>query len=465
MEKLSIKQIAYAVDGAVDILDSESDHGQEVFACDISIDSRKVKKGDLFVAIKGENFDGHEYIQKAYEMGGSIFISQVPVDGVPNVVIVKDTKKALLDLARYYRRLFPTFIVGVTGSVGKTSTKEMINAVLSFKQSTLKTQGNLNNEIGLPLTLMGLQHTHVYGVIEMGMSNFDEIRELSLVTQPNVAVITNIGVSHIEVLGSRENILKAKLEILVGMSTDSPVVLNVDDDMLRQASAEIEHPIITIGIDNHADITASNIEISNWQTKFDINYYGKTINATIPVMGKHHVYNALSAFSVGLMADMPPENIAKAYMLYQNAAMRQEISSKNDIVSIKDCYNASPDSMLASLSVLSDFDCTGRRLAVLGDMLELGQVSEEKHLEIGKYVGCSKIDYLICYGDISRQIKRGAVMVGMRNVSFFEDAQETARYIKSQLTQGDVILYKASRGVKLEEVIKLVEVEMENSDE
>lgn len=465
MEKLSIRQIAYAVGVDIDLEGSNLDKSSDVYACDISIDSRKVKDNDLFVAIKGESFDGHEYIRKAYDSGATIFISEKAVEDVPNIIIVPDTRKALLDLARYYRRLFSTFIIGVTGSVGKTSTKEMINAVLEFKNCTLKTQGNHNNEIGLPLTIMKLDHSHVYGVIEMGMSGFGEISALSKVAQPNVAVITNIGVSHIEILGSRENILKAKLEILDGMSTDAPIILNTDDDMLRAATCYIERPVVTIGIDSDADITASNIESSNWQTKFMINYYGKTIQAVIPVMGKHNVYNALVAFAVGLMADIDPVNIVKAYMLYQNASMRQEILCKNGITIIKDCYNASPDSMMASLSVLNDFQTTGRRFAVLGDMLELGEVSDDSHFEIGKYIGSSKIDYLVCYGDMARHIKRGAVVVGMKNVSFFEDAQEIARYLKSQLAQGDVVLYKASRGVKLEEVINLVDGEMENTNE
>ncbi len=452
MERLTVNQIAQAVEGQLVRPSSEN-----LFVSSITIDSRKVVADSLFVAIKGENFDGHDYIEGAYNDGATVCVSERDIPQLQNIIVVKDTRKALLKLAAYYRRLFSTFVVGVTGSVGKTSTKEMINAVLSFKHKTLKTKGNLNNEIGLPLTIMGLEYSHAYAIIEMGMSNFDEIKELSIVAQPNVGVITNIGISHIEVLGSRENILKAKLEILEGMSNDAPLILNTDDDMLRSAAGYVERPIVTIGIDNYADISASNIEVSNWQTKFDINFFGKKISAVIPIMGKHNVYNALAAFAVGLMADIEAENIVKSFMLYQNASMRQEVSSKNGITSIKDCYNASPDSMIASLSVLNEFKTTGRKFAVLGDMLELGEISKEKHFEIGRYVGCSRIDNLICYGDLARHYKRGAVVVGMKEVCYFEDKEAIVNYLKTHLKPGDVVLYKASRGVKLEEVINLLD--------
>ncbi|MDF2567779.1 MAG: murF, partial [Oscillospiraceae bacterium] len=343
---------------------------------------------------------------------------------------------------------------GITGSVGKTSTKEMIYYVLSQKYKTLKTQGNLNNEIGLPMTLLNLDRSYQAAVIEMGMSNRGEISRLSLTACPNIGVITNIGVSHIENLGSRENILKAKLEILDGIIDDSPIVLNADDDMLSTVDEFLQREIIFYGINNpEADIRAVDIVQQNMTTEFDIVYYGNKVKARIPAIGIHNVYNALAAFCVGLIGEVDVADIIKGIASYKPAGMRQNVVVKEGVTVIEDCYNASPDSMKAALNVLSEIDTQGKRFAVLGDMLELGEVSEKLHFDVGVLASESKADVLVCYGEQARHIAQGAVSNGMTNVLAFDDKEDVSNYLKQNVKFGDAVLFKASRGMKLEEVI------------
>lgn len=448
MEKLSLQVIKNAVNGICD------------YECDIeniSIDTRKITHNCLYIAIKGENFDGHDFIEDALKSGAKAVVSSKEIKGENRVIVVKDTRQALLDLAKYYRSLFNIFSVGVTGSVGKTSTKEMIYTILNGKGKTLKTKGNYNNEIGMPMTMFKLENDIKNAVFEMGMSDFGEISALTKVCKPSVGVITNIGMSHIENLKTRENILKAKLEITDGMAHDAPLILNADDDMLINADTITDQPIIYYGIDDKTvNITGTDIEHDGVRTTFNINYYGKTIRAQIPTIGIHNVKNALAGFCVGLVADIPPEQIVGAMKWYKNAGMRQNMSIINDITVFEDCYNASPDSMSAAIDVITSVKCTGKRVCVFGDMLELGNESEEAHLYVGKEVGRSRTDVLLCYGDEARNIKRGAIMVGMKNVIHFTEKEGLANYIVSNINSGDAVIFKASRGIKLEEVINLV---------
>lgn len=451
MEEMTLNEIALATGSTCP--DSIKDRKVD----SICIDSRKLSPGCLFIAIRGENFDGHSFISQALEKGAAAALSSCPSDGDERVLTVKDTKRALLDLARYYRRRFSLFLTGVTGSVGKTSTKEMIYAILSAKGKTLKTEGNFNNEIGMPLTMFRLDHSYQNAVVEMGMSNFGEISDLTHVCVPNAAVITNIGVSHIEALGSRENILKAKMEITESMEPNSPLILNGDDDLLRTVNHQTDRPIIYYGIDSGSDVTASDIQTADGMTSFLIHYYGQSISAVIPTIGRHNVYNALAGFCVGLAADMEPEQIVRAMRLYKNAGLRQNTTVTEGITVIADCYNASPASMQAALDVICTMECTGRRICVFGDMLELGDYSEEAHQEVGRMVGRANMDLLLCYGEESRAIKRGAMMVGMKNVRHFAEQEELADFLVQTLRPGDAVIYKASRGMKLERVIEMVD--------
>lgn len=445
MEKLSLQSIKDAVNGQCD------------YDCEIKnicIDTRKLKEDCLYIAIKGENFDGHTFIPQAFEKGAKAVISDHPIDGYEAVIVVKDTKQALLDLAGYYRGLFQAFTVGVTGSVGKTSTKEMIYTILNAGGKTLKNLGNFNNEIGMPMAMFNLNSSYKNAVFEMGMSDFGEIRALTKVCRPSVGVLTNIGVSHIETLKTQENILKAKLEIIEGMSQEAPLIVNADDVFLQKVDQMIENPIISFGIENTtADIIATDIKQEGLHTDFQIQFYGRSIKAQIPTIGRHNVRNALAAFCVGLVAEISPEQIVGAMKWYKNADMRQNITVINGITIIEDCYNASPDSMFAAIDVMNIADCGGKRICVLGDMLELGEFSEESHIEVGKAVARSKADMLLLYGEEAKNIKKGAIIIGMKNVVHFDEKEKLASYLYTNIQRGDVLLFKASRGIKMEEVI------------
>ncbi len=445
MEKLNLSEIAKCLG---------TECPKECEITEISTDTRNLPQGCLFLAIKGENFDGHTFIENAIEIGAAAVVSEYQVGECP-CVVTDSTRMALLKIAQYYRSKFSPILVGITGSVGKTTTKEMISLVLSEKYNTLKTQGNLNNEIGLPKTLFNLTSDHKAAVIEMGMNHFGEIERLSNTACPTMAVITNIGFSHIENLKSQEGILKAKLEILSGMEDNAPLITNGDDKFLSVLKGKLERPVYLYGINNdECDYRAVNVVEKDGKTSFDIKWKDGEISAEIPCIGVHNVMNALAAFTVGSLNGLTAEEIISALKKYQPDGMRQNIVKKGDKTVIIDCYNASPDSMKASLSVLAQMKCDGRKIAVLGDMLELGESSEKLHRLVGQYVAEYKPDLLYCYGDDASFICAEASEHGLAG-SFFhkEDKDFMAEFIKDKLQSGDVILFKASRGMKLEELI------------
>lgn len=446
MQELTFKQIAGATGGKC------TDIG---VVNEICTDTRKLTKGCLFVALKGENFDGHDFIKTAFEQGAAAVLSEQETDLGP-AITVEDTGKALLDLAGYYRTLFSAAVVGITGSVGKTTTKEMVACVLSGKYKTMKTEGNFNNLIGLPMTLFRLENEYETAVIEMGMSAKGEISSLSKTAQPNLAIITNIGYSHIEFFGSREKILEAKLEILDGMEDNAPIILNCDDDLLCGFRDE-NREVMFYGIDNlSADVRAVNISENNERTDFEIWYSGNIIKAQIPTVGKHNVYNALAAFCAGILCNMTPDECVKALLDYTPAAMRQNIIKKGGQTVIVDCYNASPTSMEASLSVLSSRKSNGRKIAVLGDMLELGDKSKRLHEQIADFAQSLDIDEILCFGEQTEFTAKRAEELGGISCIHFDDKDMLINYLKETLGENDTVLVKGSRGMKLEEVIKTV---------
>lgn len=448
MEILKLSEIAEAV-GSTVAIDGEIN--------EISTDTRTISKGCLFVAIKGENFDGHDYIESAFEKGAKAVVSEKNIEGY-NCIVVESTRKALLDIARYYRSKFDINLVGVTGSVGKTTTKEMIALVLSEKFNTLKTTGNLNNEIGLPKTLFNLDSSHECAVIEMGMSHFGEISRLTRTALPTMAVITNIGFSHIENLGSQQGILKAKLEILEGMDGSAPIFLNADDISLYQTSYQLGRETITFGIENpDSDFRATDIQQFVDYTTFNVNWNGNSKQIKLTAIGKHNVLNALVSFAIGIKLGLTPDEISNALSKYKSDSLRQNITHKGDQVVIVDCYNASPDSMKASLTVLSQTvpKDNGRRIAVLGDMLELGEMSERLHSMVGDFVGQSKADVLFCYGVEAQNIGKVALNYN-KEVKFFTDKSQLNESLKGFLQPNDIVLFKASRGMKLEDTINYI---------
>lgn len=422
----------------------------------VSTDTRNLPQGCLFVALRGERFDGHDFVPQAIAAGAVAAVTEQPIGDCP-CLVVENTGRALLKIARFYREKFHPILVGVTGSVGKTTTKEMIACVLESQFCTLKTQGNLNNEIGLPKTLMQLEEQHTAAVIEMGMSHFGEISRLSRTAEPSMGVITNIGYSHIENLKTQEGILQAKLEILDGMAADAPLIVNGDNALLAPLKRNLPRPVITYGM--HAeklDVRAEDVVRNADSTTFTIVAAdGKKYPAMLRCVGDHNVMNALAAFCVGTQAGIAPEKICAALERYQTVGMRQNISHRGAYTIIADCYNASPDSMKAALTVLRELPCKGRHIAVLGDMLELGEMSRQLHTLVGDMAAASEVDALFCLGTEAFYIAQRAAMQKV-SVYHTEDRRELCRVIRSYLRPGDAVLFKASRGMHLEDCIDMI---------
>ncbi len=451
MKALTIQQAACAV-GACTAAEGE--------ITNVCMDNRTVTPGSLFVCIRGERFDGHDFAKDAVQKGAAAVLCQRDV-GIPAQLLVPDTRRALLDLAKYYRSLFSIPVAAVTGSVGKTTVKEMTAAVFSQKYRTLKTEGNLNNEIGLPRTLFRLEEDTEAAVIEMGMNHFGEISRLSRTAAPTMGIIGNIGVSHIENLGSREGILKAKLEILDGMAENAPLILNGDDPLLREVRLS-DHPIYTYGIENpYCRFKAYDIEPTQTGSRFMIDYGCGEQCVELPAMGRHNIYNALAAFAAGFLISVPPEDAARGLAAYTPAGMRQRLHTAGKVRFIEDCYNASPDSVRAALQTLRDMDAQ-RRIAVLGDMLELGEISPEAHRRNGVWAAEAGVDVLLTYGDASAQTYDAAQKGGVPVVKHFDDKQALSQTLLDLLRDGDTVLVKASRGMKLEEVLQTVYKELES---
>lgn len=443
MIPLKFKEAAAAVKSTTEL------HGSFDSVC---TDTRKITPGSLFIAIKGDNFDGHDFAQKAIESGAQAVLVEKDCGLGDRQILVESTRLALLDLAGYYRSLFKIPVVGITGSVGKTTTKEMTHAVMSVKYNTLKNEGNLNNEIGVPLTLFRLEKSHEAAVIEMGMSGFDEISRMTKAVRPDAAIISNIGVSHIEHLGSREGILKAKLEILHGMKDNAPLILNADDDMLVTVRPGA-HPVIYYGIENENSLLkAFDITSKENETEMTAGFNGGSGRVSLPFPGRHNVYNALAAAAAGTVFGIEPLEAFEALKSYVPAGMRQRINKKFGMTFIEDCYNASPDSQAAALAVLGSMNAS-RRIAVIGDMLELGSVSEKAHYEVGRKAAENGIDAVFTYGERSLETAKGAAEGNVPCVKSFTEKDELSKELIGCLKPDDAVLFKASRGMKLEDVI------------
>ena len=422
---------------------------------DVCTDTRKIQPGSLFVCLRGERFDGHSFASQAAQLGAAALLVDHPVDADVPQLVVTDTGKALLQLAGWYRRRFQLPMVGLTGSVGKTTTKEFIALVLSAKYNTLKTQGNLNNEIGVPQMLFRLEDSHTAAVIEMGMNHFGEISRLTRAVAPTVGLITNIGVSHIENLGSRAGILQAKLEILEGMAPDAPLIVNMDNDMLRTVKLG-DRPLLTFAIDDQsADFTATDIAEQGSTTTFTVHHSTFNQPVTIPTVGIHNVYNALAAMAVGYVTGVNPAAAASALANYVPAGMRQNLVQVGGVQVIEDCYNASPDSMRAALQTLGKLP-VHRRYAVLGAMLELGDYAKEAHTQVGKMAAENGIDGVLAYGADAAYIVEAAKQAGLENARLFDTKEALAQSLAQQVQPGDGVLFKGSRGMHLEDVMHTV---------
>lgn len=451
MKEMNAVSIAQAVDGQI-----EADGN--IMINSVSTDTRTLNSGSLFVAIRGEQFDGHNYIRDALAKGAALVLAEkgCPCGTDVPVVYVDNTVEALGKLARYHRSRFNIPVIAVTGSVGKTSTKEMIASVLSAGLKVLKTKGNFNNEIGLPMSVLELDDTHEAAVFEMGMRGVGEISTLSRIIMPDIAVITNIGISHIERLGSRQNILKAKLEILHGMKDDGTVILNGDDELLSGLRGLLRQRTLFYGTCEAADITGFDL-ISKGEEGigFTVQYIGEEYPLFVPTPGMHSVLNALAAISVAFVLGLNRETVTKGLASYAGDKMRMNIKEINGIKVINDSYNAAPASIGSALGVLAEIGANKRKWAVLGDMLELGDWTETAHREIGKQVAELGIEYLVAVGDYSHWYAEGARDHGMpfERIRLFEQSPDAKAYLEEQIKSGDVILFKGSRKMKLDVLI------------
>ena len=428
---------------------------KDLILTNFSKDTRVINKKDTYIAIKGEVFDGNKFIEEAFSKGASCCIvehlNNIDINKYKDktIVQVKDSIKCLQTLAKYKRSLYNIPVVAITGSVGKTSTKDLVYEVVNKKYKTLKPTGNLNNHIGLPLTILGLKD-HEALVVEMGMNHLKEISLLTNIAKPTIAIITNIGTAHIGNLGSRENILKAKLEITEALKPNSPLIINNDDDMLSKEGPNLnkKYNLITIAIDNKSTYNATNIEDNIFSSTFNINNDKININ----VGSKAFIYNSLVAYAVGKILKIDSKDIIKFKLSHQK---KKKKVSKTGITIIDDTYNANQDSMINSLSILSKVK-NKRRVAILADILELGGYTEEIHENIGKKVSPNTLDILITVGENAKLIAKEAKKNNFKstNIYTFKDYKDCLENVQTLLSKNDIVLVKGSHGMNL---IKVVE--------
>lgn len=460
MKNLTVRDILNHTDGKLII-------GNEDLECkNFSRDTRKLEKGDIYIGIKGETFDGSKFWRQALENGASCVIvenidfsdkDKKEFEG-KTIIKVENTLEALYNIARYKRSLYDIPVIAITGSVGKTSTKDIVANVVSQKYRTLKTIGNNNNNIGLPFTILRMQEEEAM-VLEMGMNHFGEISLLTSIAKPTICIITNIGTSHIGNLGSRENILKAKLEILEGNQSQT-VIINNDNDLLHKWYEENKNKIDikTYGIKEKSDLNANHIVLNELSSEFNCNLDGEDEKIIVPVGGEHFILNSLCAAMVGKILKINSEKIVKGIEEFELTKKRMDITElENGVKIINDAYNASLESMSASLKVLSEFK-QNRKIAVLGDMLELGEYSQKLHENVGEEVYQNKIDILMCSGKNAKYIAKRAKELGMseENIYYFETKEEIINKLKEVSKKGDVILLKASNGMKFFDIAEKI---------
>ncbi|MBQ8797452.1 MAG: UDP-N-acetylmuramoyl-tripeptide--D-alanyl-D-alanine ligase [Oscillospiraceae bacterium] len=445
MGRITLQQAAQWCGGKIDPKYSE------VTFFGANIDTRKMEKGQLFVALQGAR-DGHDFIDAAFEKGAAAVLC-THCDGDYPAIVVPDTRIALGLIAKQERIRLGMKVVAITGSVGKTTTKEMVAAVLAESYRTGKTPVNHNNDIGMPMTILGMPEDTEVAVLEMGMNHFREIAYLSEIAKPDVAVIVNIGTMHIEHLGSMEGILQAKLEILEGMEPGGKVILNGDDPLLWNQHKTLSNVTYFGSNNSESKVFGADVCMGNEQIRFCVHHNGAKFSVDLPVEGAHYVADALAAVSVGLELGVTPEKICAALRCFQNADGRQEIFRAGEYTIIKDCYNAGPESMAAALSVLHSKP--GRRIAVLGDMLELGTCSQAEHYKVGR-LAAEKANVLLAYGPNSPKMLKGALTGGMPNTNAraFENSQKLTDVLTSIVRPGDVLLFKGSRGMRMELILE-----------
>ena len=445
MAKITLKQAAAWCGGTVD------EKYENVAFYGANNDTRIIQEGQLFIVLQGAR-DGHDFIPMAMEKGAAAVLCSRRVGDYP-AIYVEDPRLALGMIAREELKRIGCKVVGVTGSVGKSTTKEMISSVLESTYRIAKTPANHNNDIGMPMAVLSMPEDTEVAVLEMGMNHFREIAYLSGIAHPDVGVIINVGTMHIEFLGSREGIRKAKMEIVEGMAPDAPLLLNGDNDLLRELEEVPLQPITYFGSDAGCEVRADHVQQGEYLT-FTAHCAGAEIPVKMALEGEHFVADALAAIAVGMKLNVLPEKISTALASFRNMAGRQEIFRAGEYTIIKDCYNAGPESMAAALNVLSNRQ--GRKIAVLGDMLELGVSAHPEHYKLGR-IAAQKADMLFTYGPHGQVVADGAITGGMAgdNVAAFTDHAELAQALKLTARPGDVLLFKGSRGMHMENALDL----------
>lgn len=462
MKNMTLTNIARACNGRLiypaEDSRKETEHAE---AAGVVVDSRKAGENFIFVATKGERVDGHRFIPDVFAKGALGVVCEKEPESLPGpCIVVEDSFEALKQIGEFYRQQLPVKVVGITGSVGKTSTKEFVAAVLSMKYKVHKTLGNYNNEVGVPLTVLSMPEDTEVAVLEMGINHFGEMHNLSRIARPDICIMTNIGQCHLEFLGSREGILKAKSEMFDFMKEDGSVCINGDDDMLASIKEVKGKKPVTFGLSEQCRVYATDIKGKGlFGSEAMIHGNGESFAVQIPLPGEHMVYNALAAAAAGQLLGMTPEEIRDGIAAVESVSGRSHIVKLPDKVLIDDCYNANPVSMEAAIDLLLQAD--GRRVAVMGDMFELGEQEKEMHARVGKYAAEKGVECIICAGKLARCIYEGArEAAGERKdgpaaeIFYFEDRESLLEGINQILKPGDTILIKASHGMGFEKVVE-----------
>ncbi len=458
MKRITCGEIANACNGV--FCGTEAD--KERIVAGIALDSRKIEKDWVFVATVGEKVDGHSFISQVFEkQAACVVCEKAPDNKEVSYILVDSSFQALKDIAKYYRNKLNATVVGITGSVGKTSTKEMIASVLSVKYKVQKTAGNFNNEVGLPLTVFSVGEEHEIAVLEMGISDFGEMQRLGAIAKPDIMVITNIGQCHLENLKTRDGILQAKTEVFDEMDASAKVVLNGDDDKLSTVLDVNGNAPYFFSKEGGKSIGGKAVEIyaSGIQnlglkgTACRIHIGAESVAVTIPLPGEHMVWNALAAANVGHLLGLTLEEIAKGVSEVKSVGGRSNVIETGTYTLIDDCYNANPGSMKSALDLLAY--ATQRKVAVMGDMFELGEHENVLHEETGAYAAQKGIDVIVCIGNLSKHMEKGAKAVGQQSqVYYFADKQSFLDEANQILQQGDAVLLKASHGMHFEELLE-----------
>ena len=457
MIEMKIEECLRAIGGK-----NSSGVGDEFFS-GVSIDSRTLKKGELFVCIQGDRFDGHNFIKEAQDkQAAAIVLSEESEMGrvrgkTPVVIRVKNTLKALQELALFYRKKMPVKVIGITGTNGKSTTKEMTAAITEKKFKTIKTKGNLNNHIGLPLNIFDLSKTDEIAVMEMGMSAAGEIKRLAEIAKPEIGVVTNISEGHLVHLKTLKKVQAAKGELFDSLSEKETAIVNADDPLVLELAKSVRAKVITYGIYKGADIKAENIcPMDREGFKLSVNFSGKNIPMCIPFLGECNIYNALAAIATSWSLGIAPDDIKQGLMAAKLLANRFEVSEHRGVTIINDSYNANPRSMKEALKILAKYKCKGRRFFIVGEMLELGDLSKPAHKALGVDVAKYSIDYLVTVGDLSSHVAKSAVASGMnkKNTTIASGHECAVAFIKKHSRSGDCLLVKGSRGSKMEEVVR-----------